>query len=428
MIMRNATRALLAVTVAVAGLSACTGPKETDPSAATDQLEVMTWWTSASEAKAFKVFTDAYAGANAGVTLTNASVQGGAGSSARVALAKRLIAGDPPDVWQTFAGAATTAYEESAQIRDVSSVFGAGGLAAQVNPTILQSVTIDGKQYAVPTGAHRSNVLFFNKAVLDKAGVAAPAAGYTPAAFRADLEKVKASGVPALCLGAKDRFTTAELLDNILLARLGPDGWAKIQDDKLDWNGTEVKDALGELDDLLAYTSADADTQTWDQAIGQLVEGSCGFLTMNDSAFGELTARGGSDAVGEVVYPGTDGAFLAVTDVFVASRTAPNAKNALAFLSVLADPAANLEFSKLKGSVPVLKNVDATGLSPYQQEAAKALWAGPVLPSLSHGQAMNPGLTQGYFDAIAAYVRTRQPQSFAQAIAEAVAVYQPAGH
>ncbi|MEI2776898.1 MAG: ABC transporter substrate-binding protein [Tetrasphaera sp.] len=420
-------RMLCAASVAALAITGCTSPKETSADNATDTLEVMSWWTSASEAPAFKVFIDAFTKANSGVTVTNAAVAGGAGSQARVDLAKRLLDGNPPDVWQTFDGAATAAFVRSKQVRDISSVF--SGISENMNPTILKAVTVSGKQYAMPTGAHRSNVLFFNKDVLSKAGVTAPAQGYTRQAFLADLKKVKDSGATALCLGGKDSFTTAELFENVLLANIGTDGWQKVQDDKLDWGGKSVKAALTEFDTVLGYADPDADNQSWDQAVAKLAKGECAYLTMNDSAYGEVVKAGGTDAtVGEVAFPGTDGSYLAVVDVFVAATTAKNAKNALAFLKTLADPTANLEFNKIKGSVPVLKNVDVASLSTYQQAASKALWAGPVVPSIVHGEAMPPAFTQGFFDGVSTYVRTRDASAFLTKMSEAVNSYQPAGH
>ena len=62
----------------------------------------------------------------------------------------------------------------------------------------------DGAPYGVPTGAHRSNVLWFNKKLLEQAGVHPPSSGYTLDSFIADLGKVKASGATPLCLGGKD--------------------------------------------------------------------------------------------------------------------------------------------------------------------------------------------------------------------------------
>lgn len=428
--MRRSTRLLpLALVASLAlPLAGCSG-KETSATEATDKLEVMSWWTSASEAPAFKVLTDAYAAANSGVQVTNASVTGGAGANARVELAKRLAAGNPPDVWQTFAGAATEAFASTKTIRDVSSVFATGGIKEAMQPTILDWVTVDGKQYAMPTGAHRQNVLFFNKSVLDSAGVAAPAAGYTTKAFIADLDKLKAKGATPLCLGGKDAFTTGELFENILLGTAGPKAWGQIQDDKFDWNGTAAKAAFAGLDKVLSYADTAADSQSWDQAAGKLAKGECGFLTMNDSGYGEIVKAGGSDTtVGEVAYPGTDGSYLAVVDVFVAGTTAPNAKNALAFLATLADPATSVKFSAIKGSVPVLKSADVASLPAYEQAASKALWSSEVLPSLVHGEAMSPRFTQGFYDGVAAYVRSRDAASFVKALSDAVNPGRPLGH
>jgi hypothetical protein len=58
-----------------------------------------------------------------------------------------------------------------------------------------------------PTGAHRSNVLWFNKKLLAQAGVTPPSRGYTVPQFLADLAKLKACGAVPLCFGGKDRFT-----------------------------------------------------------------------------------------------------------------------------------------------------------------------------------------------------------------------------
>ena len=83
---------------------------------------------------------------------------------------------------------------------------------------------------------------------------------------------------------------------------------------------------------------------------------------MNDSAFGELIAAGAQEDedFGAVAFPGTGGSFLAVVDVFVAATKAQNAKNALAFLGAISEPATQLAFNRSKGSVPVLRDVDVS--------------------------------------------------------------------
>ena len=113
-----------------------------------------------------------------------------------VELAKRLQDDDPPDVWQTFAGKSVQGYAEPRRGPQTSRrSSSASDLRARMQPDDpAVAVMRDGRPYGVPTGAHRSNVLWFNTRLLERAGVTPPSSGYTLAAFLADLEKVKASG------------------------------------------------------------------------------------------------------------------------------------------------------------------------------------------------------------------------------------------
>src|SRR5690554_5231079 len=63
-------------------------------------LEVVSWWTSGSEAEALQVLFDAVQAEMPGLNVENAAVSGGGGSNAQQALNVRLQGGDPPDAWQ----------------------------------------------------------------------------------------------------------------------------------------------------------------------------------------------------------------------------------------------------------------------------------------------------------------------------------------
>ncbi|HYN97192.1 MAG TPA: ABC transporter substrate-binding protein [Pilimelia sp.] len=422
--MSGRRRAAVAVALAVtlAG-SACGGEAPTSATEDTDRLEVVSWWTAGSEATALDALLAAFRQANPGVAATNAAVAGGAGSQAIVALAKRLQGGDPPDVWQAFTGKSVQGYAGRNAVRDVESVFAGGDLRATMQPTILRSLERAGKPYGVPTGAHRSNVLWFNLELLRKAGVPPPGADYTLAAFRDDLAKVKAAGADALCLGGKDRFTTVELFENVLLSTIGSAGWADLAGDSLDWRSARVQTALRSFGDILTYADPEADRLTWDAATKKLATGGCAFASMNDSAYGQLVADGAREGTdfGAAPFPGTGDSFLAVVDVFVAATKARNAKNALAFLAGIGEPATQLAFSRAKGSVPVLRNVDVSSLPAYQRQSSKSLWTSSVLLSVTHGEAMSPAFQEGFYAAVSTYVRTRDPDAFADELQNAVA-------
>lgn len=403
-------------------LAGCGGPASTATSAPTRNLEVLSWWTSGSERAALNVLLDDFRTAHPGVDVRNVAVAGGGGSNAHVVLANRLLGGDPPDVWQTHPGASIKQYIDAGQIADVSSIYQRDNLSSAIRPDLRRAVSEDGKQYGVSTGAHRINVLWFNKRLLDKATITVPAAGYTTDAFLADLAKLKAAGVVPLCLGAKDPFARAELFENTLLGVIGGDGWASLTSDRLDWNGPQVRQALGRFGTMLEYADPEAGALTWDQATRKLAAGGCAFESINDSAYGELVVDGAKEGTDfdYVPYPGTGTLFLTVVDTFVMAKNANDPQNAQAFLATIGTAPTQLAFNRQKGSTPLRTDVDVSSLSPYQQSAAKAFAQDPVLLSITHGEATSPQFQQGFYDAIAAFAQSKDINVFNQALRDAV--------
>ncbi len=208
----------------------------------------------------------------------------------------------------------------------------------------------------------------------------------------------------------------------MLLSQIGTGGWKDMVDDELRWRSDRVQTALKRFGTMLGYADPQAGGLTWDQATKKLASGGCAFESMNDSAFGELIAAGAKegDDFGATGFPGTDGSFLAVVDVFVAATKAKNAKNALTFLGDISTPATQLAFNRAKGSVPVVRDVDVAALPAYQQASSKALWGSPVLLSIAHGEAMSPEFQEGFYDAVSTYVRTRSTDAFADDLEDAV--------
>lgn len=412
--------ATLGLVIACASV-ACAPDVGVSQRSATD-LEVVSWWTSGSEQQALTVLFDAYRAAHSGATVTNGAVAGGGGSNAQVVLTQRLLSGNPPDVWQTFPGGALRAYVDQGQVADLSDLYDQGGLAAVLPEVIRDGLTVDGKQYGVPTSAHRGNMLFYNTALLAKAGVAQPGPGYLPPTFLDDLAKLDKAGITPLCLGAKDPFTTTALFENTLLSVVGADGWRRIAEDRFRWDSDSVAEALRRFGQILDYADPQAAALTWDAATKKLADGECAFETLNDSAFGELVSAGAVDGktFGAVPYPGTDGTYVAVVDTFVRARQSENARKASEFLAVLGSPDTQLAFSKAKGSVPIRTDVDVSSLTPYQQSAAKALRSGMVLWSIVHGEAMRPQFQQGFYDAVATYVRSRDAKAFRTTLTDAM--------
>ena len=86
----------------------------------------------------------------------------------------------------------------------------------------------------------------------------------------------------------------------------------------------------------------------------------------------------------------------------------------------ISKPATQIAFKTSKGSIPVVRDVDVSALTPYQRGSSKALWTSPVPLSIAHGEAMSPEFQEGFYDAVSTYVRTRSADAFADDLEEAV--------
>jgi glucose/mannose transport system substrate-binding protein len=405
-------------------LAACGGGQSANFSEATDRLEVVSWWVSPSEHPAFEVLLNAFREQHPDVDVIDGTIAGGGGSNVQVALAERLRAGDPPDVWQTFLGSSLRAWVDAGKIADASAVYTEANLGPMLPPTLLDAATYQDRQWGVPSGSHRGNVLWFNMNVLRDAEVAVPGPDYTTQAFIGDLAKVAAKGQTPLCLGGKDRFTATELFENTLLGVIGPNGFSNVGDDKFDWRGPQLKEALTQYGQIISQADPSAGGLTWDAAAKKLATGGCAFLSMNDSVYGELEANKAVEGkdFGYVPYPGTSGAYLAIVDTFVVAADAPDGVNAMKFLGTVADPQTSLAFNKAKGSVPIRDDVDVASLPVYQQQASKSLWNDKILLSITHGELLPTSFQQGMYDAVATFVQSRNQNAFIDTLQNSVVV------
>ena len=448
--LRQRVVALLTAATTALAITACSGGSTPT---ANGSIDVLSWWTSTSESSALNVLVDRYEKQNPGTSVDETAVVGGGGSQAHVVLATRIAHGDPPDVWQSLVGGNITAWHNAGAVGDVSSLF-TDEVKAQLPENILSSVSVDGKQYAVPMSAPRANVLMYNRDVLKGAGIAEPGEGYTLDQFLADLDALKAKGTTPLCIGGADSISTAGLFEAVLLATVGKEGWERIEADRFDWSGQEVQTALNTFGRLIDYTDATGKNNTWSEASGRLAAGECGFYQMNDSAFAESTALNddsgatagaapstgtnvdtpsstapsagasadapstGASPVAATVFPGTEGMFLMVVDSFVTSSSTDNRDSANAFLTTALDPQVETDFCKVKGCVPVRNDADVSSLTPYQQQTADALRSQTVLNSISYGEVISPAMQDGFFQAVKDYIATRDAASFNRILTE----------
>lgn len=390
--------------LAIGALGGCAANSPAD-SAGDDNLEITSWWTSGSEADALNVLIDAVKAADKGLNVENAAVSGGGGANARQALAARLQAGDPPDSWQIHPAGQLQSYVDGGQVADVSDLWEENGWADVVPADVAAAQGVDGTYYTVPIGVHRGNVVWTNPAVLDAAGVTIDQEAGVDGLIES-LQAVADSGATALCLGDKDVFASAELLESLIMARAGADNWNGLFTGDYSFDSPEVRQALEDYSTLLGLANSDHSALTWDEAATNVGEGTCAANVMGDWAYGELINGGfepGTD-FSWVIFPGEEDIFDYVGDSFsIPAENAPNEKAARLWLTTLMDPEVQTAFAAKKGSIPARSDADVSGLSEYQQSAAESFKSAAIVNSLAHSQASTAEFSQTYADAVSTF-------------------------
>ena len=390
---------------------------------ASGKLEVFSWWTSGSENAALEELFNATKAANPGIDITNAAVAGGAGTNAQQVLATRLSAHDIPTTWQTHAGGALKDYVDQGVVTDLTSLYQQNGWDKVMPKALLDSLTYDGKTYAVPTGVHRNSVIWWNKALMAQAGVnLGDSVSWDQ--FQSAANALKAKGITPLCLGDQDVWTASTLLEGMLVGELGADEWNGLLNGKDKWSDPKVEAVVNDFVTTLGWTNADHKALDWTGGVADLANGKCAMNVMGDWAYGELIVKNkkvdGQD-FGYSIF-GDSKTFITVTDVFVVGKGSKNPGAGLAWAKAIMDPQTQTAFSAKKGSSPAVSNADVSKLGVYQQTAAKTLATGTLVPSLIQGQAnIAASIGQAFSDGTTLLEGNHDAAKFAASMDAAVA-------
>ena len=393
------------------------------PANASGKIEVFSWWTSGSEDAALQAIISAAVKANSGLEVVNAAVAGGAGTNAKQVLATRLAGGDVPEIWQTHPGGELGQYVDQGVLADMTAVYKSEGWNKVVPKDLVASMTYNKKTYSVLTGVHRANTMWISSAAQKKAGVSLSGSLTWPT-FKAAALKMKAKGIDPICLGDKDIWTAAQLLEALIVAEEGAAGWTALLNGSKKWTSAGVKKAVANFNEAMTWTNKDHKALDWTGAVAALAKGTCGVNVMGDWAYGELLVKQNKVDGKDFTYAtfGDANTFVTVGDSFVIGKTAKNQAGAVAFAKAIMDPKVQLAFNKLKGSAPVRSDVSTKTLGKYQQGAAKVLANGKKVPSLVHGQALvAAAVGQAYADAVTLLQANKDVAKFSRAMDAAIA-------
>jgi len=353
-------------------------------------VSVFTWWAAGSELDGLNALVKVFNTDFPNDKFVNLAVGGGGGSNAKPKLASDLANGNPPDSFQGHAGAELSDYIKNGQVQPVDDIIAELGGADTFPQNLLDRLTVDGHIYSVPSNIHRANVVWANPKVIDAAGVDSKTPPADMKAWIADLDKIKKSGVETpLTIGGT--WTQVQLLENVLLADLGADGYSGLFDGKTDWASAEVTTAIADFATLLTYTNAAADGDDWPAAIDAVADGTAAYNVMGDWAVAEFNSKKKVDGVDYTYFPtpGTDGVFDFLADSFTLPVGAPNEGGAKDWLRLVGSADGQKAFNLAKGSIPSRSDAVATDYPAYQQTAIASWKQDTIVSSIAHGAAVS---------------------------------------
>jgi glucose/mannose transport system substrate-binding protein len=386
--------------------------------AAQDPVEVLHWWTSGSEAAAVQSVKRTLL--QRGYEWEDSSVAGG-DDRKRLVAAARAGAGRLPDALQLHA---FSLREQADEFRNLDELARRERWDAVVPAAVSRVAKIQGHWRATPVDLHRTNWVFANKQVFDRLGLAPPR---TFGELLQVAKKLRKAGVMPLAHG-REPWQDALLFDNAVLSAGGPTLYRRalleLQPDAL--GGAQMVAVFRQLQSLRELVDDDATGRPWNFATQMVARGKAGMQVMGDWAKGELLKQGhqaGRDFIC-FPYPGTEGAFVFVADMFAMPSLGPQRATAQeALASTLIDPQVQADFNRVKGSLPVRSDVSLDGYDDCAQRAssdlALASRRGSLLPRFA--SVLPERVREAMTDVVSRFMAgTARPEDGAAALLRAV--------
>jgi glucose/mannose transport system substrate-binding protein len=372
-----------------------------DPSpAGAESAVVFHWWATQQERDALDAMLEVHRieHPQAGIV----SAHGGGAGSFKPQLSTRILWNQPPDTFQASVGRDVLDWvrlnghdDADSRLRPIDDVLSDGGLLRAFPRELVDSVGFGDHLYAVPINILRTNTLYFHRRRLAELGLAAPA---TLSEFLAAAEELRRHGVTPLAVGARQPWALTLLaFENLMVSVAGADYYEDFFRGRRSPGDPQLRETLETLKKVLAYANDDALALTWNEAVDRMLDGAAAMTVMGDWARGYLVDRGARcvpsgeirgelpdpDEFGEVATFGTSEVFVFASDAFALPAAARRREAALDLLRTLSTKAAQVAFSRRKGSIPARLDVAASDLAPAARQTLLEFRSRKRVPTLT---------------------------------------------
>ncbi|WP_081686805.1 ABC transporter substrate-binding protein [Chitinilyticum litopenaei] len=356
------------------------------------------WWTSGSERRAADYLAQQLAAE--GLEWQDAAIPGGAGTGAVKVLKSRTLAGKPPAVAQLI-GPAINEWGRLGLLLELDTVARGEAWREQLFPTAWRLVQYRRHTLGVPLGIHRINTLFYNRRLFEELALPVPR---NWGEFEQVARQLQARGIVPLAQSSEP-WQVATLFETLVLGEGGPEYYreAFVQRSPRAYTDERMARALLRLRQLKRWMNPQE--RPWPELAQQVARREAGMLVMGDWAKAELNSLGlvTGEGFSCVPVPGTHDYHLYSIDTLVMFRGDGSRQSAQEKLArLLVQPAVQLGYNRLKGSVPVRRDLDPAALDVCARASWQAFARGPGMqaPSLVHRMASE----EAFKDAVVAQI------------------------
>lgn len=371
------------------------------------KAEVLHWWTSSSESAAVKTIAEAYR--KAGGTWVDTAIAGA--DQARAVAINRIVGGNAPVAAQFNTTKQFQDLVEQNMLNNMDDVAAAEGWDKLLPETVLNVIRIKGHYYAVPINLHMQTWFWYSKAAFKKAGIAKEPS--TIDEMFAALDKLKAAGLVGLAHGGQAWQET--IVFQAMLANVGgKDLYLKVIRDRdaKAINSDAFKNVLLAFKRMQSYIDAGSPGRNWNDATAMLISGKAGFQIMGDWVKGEFAAAKQSPGkdFGCIAGFNPTAPYLIQGDAFVFPKTTvePVVRAQKLLAKTLMTPSVQVEFNKLKGSIPIRSDVDTSSMDLCAQSGMAIMKDKSRVLGISEVY-LTPDQNGALQDILTAYWNTKMP-------------------
>jgi glucose/mannose transport system substrate-binding protein len=332
-------------------------------------LVLFHWWSSPSEMAALDALSGVVKARYPDFAEKRTAAPPDRGAGLFAILQSLAKAGKAPNLVTMNTGYNMKPFVDANLLARLDDLWISERLESVIPPSLQAANAFDGHYYSAPLGVHRTNLIWYNKRLLDKHGID-PGSLTTQERFFDAAKSLRAAGVSAPIQMAATA-TTVQVFEGLMASQ----GIAVYGD----WVNGRIRSAsdprllqaLGTLKQYVGFANRDSAGLDWLVALRRVAAGQSAFYWTGDWANADFRAAGlvyGKD-YGVIVAPGTNGLYGVSIDAFVKPLGSAAPQNANRWLKVATSREGQDAFNAQKGSIPARRDPNLARYDAYQRWA-----------------------------------------------------------